>query len=40
LSLIPFYASIKLLLFDKVVIIEDIAYTTPKKELGTVNGQG
>ena len=27
LSLIPFYTSIKLLLFDKVVIIEDIAYT-------------
>jgi hypothetical protein len=27
LSLIPIYASIKLLLFDKVVIIEDIAYT-------------
>ena len=31
LSLIPFYASIKLLLFDKVVIIEDIAYTNALK---------
>ena len=31
LSLIPFYASTKLLLFDKVVIIEDIAYTNALK---------
>lgn len=31
LSLIPFYASIKLLLFDKIVIIEDIAYTNALK---------
>jgi hypothetical protein len=31
LALIPFYASMKLLLFDKVVIIEDIAYTSALK---------
>lgn len=31
LALIPFYASIKLLLFDKVVIIEDIAYANALK---------
>jgi len=31
LSLIPFYASFKLLLFDKIVIIEDIAYTNALK---------
>jgi hypothetical protein len=31
LALIPMYVSIKLLLFDKVVIIEDIAYTNALK---------
>ncbi len=31
LALIPFYTSVKLLLFDKVVIIEDIAYTNALK---------
>jgi len=43
LALIPFYASIKLLLFDKVVIIEDIAYTNALKrswELLTGKAEG
>ncbi|MGO9569021.1 MAG: hypothetical protein ACLP5H_15915 [Desulfomonilaceae bacterium] len=31
LALIPFYTSIKLVLFDKIVIIEDIAYTNALK---------
>ena len=31
LLLIPFYTSIKLMLFDKIVIIEDIAYTNALK---------